>query len=99
MSERPVGIKDIARALSVSTGTVDRALHGKPGINPATKARVLDMAESLGYRPNLAARHLQSRRTLRVSVHLPRELAIFWDSLRDGIREAAAPFEPSLRVE
>ena len=54
---------------------------------------------SLGYRPNLAARHLKSRTTLRVSVHLPREIALFWDSLRDGIREAAAPFEPTLQVE
>jgi len=96
---RPVGIKDIARALGVSTGTVDRALHAKPGINPMTRARVLSMAESLGYRPNLAARHLKTARIWRISVHLPREIALFWDALRDGIREAAAPFEPALRVD
>jgi LacI family transcriptional regulator len=94
-----VGIKDIARAAGVSIGTVDRALHDKPGINPATRRRVLDRAASLGYRPNLAARHLKSRTVLRVSVHLPREIALFWDSLRDGIRDAAAPFEPTLQVE
>jgi LacI family transcriptional regulator len=96
---RAVGIKDIARALGVSTGTVDRALHAKPGINAATQARVLRMAESLGYRPNLAARFLKSRRSFRISVHLPREIALFWDSLRDGIREAAALLEPTLHVE
>ena len=94
-----VGIKDIARAAGVSIGTVDRALHDKPGINPATRQRVLARAAALGYRPNLAARHLKSRTSLRVSVHLPREIALFWDSLRDGIREAAAPFEPTLQVE
>lgn len=98
-SERPIGIKDIAKALGISTGTVDRALHAKPGVNAQTRERVLKMAASLGYRPNLAARHLQSRKTVRVSVHLPQELALFWDSLRDGIRQAAAPFEPSLRVD
>ncbi len=96
---RPVGIKDIARALGVSIGTVDRALHAKPGISPVTKARVLSMAQSLGYRPNLAARQLKSRRALRVSVHLPREIALFWDSLREGIREAAKLFEPALHVQ
>jgi LacI family transcriptional regulator len=96
---RPVGIKDIARALGVSTGTVDRALHAKPGVNPETRARVLSMAEQLGYRPNLAARYLQSRRQLRISVHLPREIALFWDTLREGIREAAAPFAPAVQVE
>src|SRR4026209_2338865 len=85
----PVGIKDIARALGVSTGTVDRALHGKPDVSPATRARVLSMAEALGYRPNLAARYLKLRKQLRISVQLPREIALFWDSLREGIREAA----------
>src|SRR3954451_9900064 len=95
----PVGIKDIARALGISTGTVDRALHAKPGVNAMTRARVLSMAESLGYRPNLAARYLKSRKQLRISVHLPREIALFWDSLRKGIRDAAAPFAPALHVD
>ena len=95
----PVGIKDIARALGVSTGTVDRALHGKPEVSPATRARVLATAERLGYRPNLAARYLQSSRQLRISVQLPRQIALFWDLLREGIREAAAPFAPALHVD
>ena len=95
----PVGIKDIARALGISTGTVDRALHGKPDVSADTRARVLSMAETLGYRPNLAARYLQSRKQLRISVQLPRKIALFWDSLREGIREAAAPFAPALHVE
>lgn len=99
LATRPVGIKDIARAAGVSIGTVDRALHDKPGINPDTRRRVLDEASSLGYRPNLAARHLKSRTSFRVSVHLPREIALFWDSLGDGIRQAAAPFEPTLQLE
>jgi LacI family transcriptional regulator len=95
----PVGIKDIARALYISIGTVDRALNGKPDVSAATRARVLAMAERLGYRPNLAARYLQSRRQLRISVQLPRRIALFWDSLRDGIREAAVPFAPALHVD
>ncbi len=96
---RPAGIKDIARAAGVSIGTVDRALHDKPGINAGTRRRVLDKAAVLGYKPNLAARQLKSPRLLRVSVHLPEEIALFWDSLRDGIREAALPFAPTLSVE
>src|SRR5918999_2528196 len=96
---QPIGIKDIARALGISTGTVDRALHAKPGVNAMTRARVLSMADSLGYRPNLAARYLKSRKQLRISVHLPQEIALFWDSLREGIREAAAPFAPALHVD
>src|SRR5512134_4168429 len=98
-SQQPVGIKDIARALGISIGTVDRALHGKPEVNALTRARVLSMAESLGYRPNLAARYLRSRKQLRIAVHLPRQIALFWDSLREGIRQAAAPFAPAVHVD
>ena len=94
----PVGIKDIARELGVSIGTVDRALNGKPDISAATRARVLDLAKRLGYTPNLAARYLQSRKPVQISVHLPHRIALFWDALRDGIREAAAPFAPALHV-
>jgi LacI family transcriptional regulator len=94
-----VGIKDIARSLGVSIGTVDRALHDKPGISPATRARVLDAAKALGYRPNLAARYLRSRTPLRIAVQLPDRVAPFWQPLREGIREAAAPFAPGLHVE
>ena len=98
-STRPVGIKDIARELGVSIGTIDRALHDKPGINPTTRARVLQTAEALGYKPNLAARHLKARTSFRVSVHLPQEIAQFWDLLRDGIRQAATPFGATLQLD
>jgi LacI family transcriptional regulator len=96
---KPAGIKQIAQALGVSIGTVDRALHGRPGINPLTRAKVLKMAQTLGYRPNLAARFLKSQRRLQISVQLPVEIATFFDALRSGIREAAAPFEPAVHVE
>jgi len=95
----PIGIKEIAQALGVSIGTVDRALHQRPGINPMTRAKVLKMAQTMGYRPNLAARFLKSRRALHISVQLPSEIATFFDALRDGIREAAAPFGAAVRID
>jgi len=93
-----IGIKEIARELGLSVGTVHRGLNGKRGISPVTRARVLAFAEQVGYRPNLAARFLQSCRALRIAVHLPRKEAMFWDALREGIREAAAAF-PALEIE
>jgi LacI family transcriptional regulator len=98
-SRKPVGIKEIAEALDVSIGTVDRALHSRPGINPMTRAKVLKMAQTMGYRPNLAARFLKSQRQLMISVLLPTEIASFFDALRDGIREASEPFGHAVRVE
>jgi len=51
---------------------------------------VLQVARTLGYRPNLAARYLSSRKTLRISVNTPQGTTSFWDEVRNGIREEAA---------
>ena len=69
MGKEPTTLLDIANALGTSIGTVHRALHDNPGVSPITKAKVVEMARTLGYRPNLAARLLSSKRTFRVSVH------------------------------
>ena len=95
----PPGIKDIAKALGVSIGTVDRALHGRPGINPMTRAKVLKMVQTIGYQPNFAARHLKLQRKLRISVHLPRHIACFFDAVREGIAEAAKPFQSTIDLQ
>ena len=90
---RPLGIKDIARALGISIGTVDRAIHGRGGINAITKERVLKMAQNLGYKPNLAARYLKAPRQVSVSVNLPARIGSFFDAVRAGIRDASSPFQ------
>jgi LacI family transcriptional regulator len=97
-TSKPVGIKEIAAALDLSIGTVDRALHGRPGINAATAARVLKTAKSLGYKPNVAARLLKLNRKLLISVHLPQEIAVFFNPLRNGIRDAARPFQSTVEL-
>jgi LacI family transcriptional regulator len=99
MEKRRAGIKEIAKALGVSIGTVDRALHGRPGINPMTQQRVLKMAETLGYRPNLAARFLKSKKQIVFSVNLPKEIASFFDAVRNGVSQAAVPFESSVSIQ
>ncbi len=89
MGQPPTTLRDIAKSLGTSIGTVHRALHDNPGVSPETKARVLQMARTLGYRPNLAARYLSSRKTLRISVNTPQGTTSFWDEVREGIREEA----------
>lgn len=92
MKVRPstfAGIKDIANALGISLGTVDRALHNRAGVSEKTKDRVRKMAEKLNYRPNVAARNLKLNRRLRVGVFLPEQIASFFDRVREGIRAGA----------
>lgn len=86
---KPPSIKDIAQALGISIGTVDRALHGRSDISPATRGRVLKKAGELGYRPNIAARSLKLNRRLRIGIYFPREINSFFDPLRSGVRAAA----------
>jgi LacI family transcriptional regulator len=96
---RPVGIKDIAKALGISIGTVDRAIHSRGGINAITKERVLKMAQNLGYRPNLAARYLKAPRQVRVSANLPARIGSFFDAVRAGIRDASSPFQAGVDLQ
>jgi len=90
MGKNSTTLLDIAKALEISIGTVHRALHDNPEVSPETKARVLRMARSLGYRPNLAARYLSSKKTLRVSVNTLEGTTSFWDEVRAGIREESS---------
>lgn len=46
---RRVTLQDIAAATGVSMGTVSLVLNEKPGIGPATRLRVIEAAQSLGY--------------------------------------------------
>src|SRR3984885_1568331 len=88
-TSKTAGIKDIAKALGISIGTVDRALHERSGVSLKTKARVLQMAEQLGYKPNLAAQALKLNRRIEIAVVLPKQISHFFDPLRAGIRSAA----------
>jgi LacI family transcriptional regulator len=90
MGKPPTTLRDIAKALGTSIGSVHRALHDHPGVSPMTKARVLQMSRTLGYRPNLAARYLSSQKTLRISVNTLKGTTSFWDEVRSGIRQEAA---------
>ena len=44
-----VTMQQIADACGVSRGTVDRALHNKPGIRPSVAAQIRDKAREMGY--------------------------------------------------
>jgi DNA-binding LacI/PurR family transcriptional regulator len=65
-----ITIKDISEICGVSPGTVDRALNNRPGINPKTKAKILETARKLNYRPDHRARSLARGKTMTIGVIL-----------------------------
>lgn len=87
---KKVGIPEIARLAGVSIGTVDRALHGRKGINERTRKRILEVAKEHGYQPNFSARALAvGKAAIRIGVCLPREVHYFYDQMRAGIYSEA----------
>jgi LacI family transcriptional regulator len=58
-------LKDIAREAGVSLATVDRVLHQRSGVRPATAQRVNDAIERHEFRPLAAAAELARGRTVR----------------------------------
>ena len=56
-------IRDLARHLNVSIGTVSRAVNGRSGVHPETRKRVLEAAARLNYAPNQSGRSLRKGRT------------------------------------
>ncbi len=65
---RRLTLQDIADAAGVSPGLVSMVLRGRSGPSAATAAKVTEVAERLGYRPNRTASQLASRRTRLLGV-------------------------------
>lgn len=90
ISKKKSGIHLIAEMARVSIGTVDRALHGRRGINEDTRQHILQIARQIGYTPNLAARSLSvARKGACVGVCIPREIHFFYDQLWSGVLDEA----------
>ena len=66
-----VTIKDIAARLQVSPSTVGRALADDPRISAATKKRVTEVANEMGYVANLAARMMRGVSSNLIGLVLP----------------------------
>ena len=66
-----VTLSDVAEAAGVSPMTVSRALRGERRVAPALVDKVREVAASLGYVPDLAARALASQKSTQVLVLVP----------------------------
>lgn len=65
---QPVRITDVAALAGVSIGTASKALNGTGQLRDATRARVKDAAEKLGFVGDARARALSSGRTYTVGM-------------------------------
>jgi DNA-binding LacI/PurR family transcriptional regulator len=81
---------ELAKICGVSQGTVDRALHNRPGISAATKRRVLAAARQHGYQPNPVAGELLRGRSRVVGAIVPALGGLFFMDLMQAVNCALA---------
>jgi len=60
--------KDVAKLAGVSTTTVSYVVNKTGFLSEQTRSRVLKAINELGYRPNIVARSLRSRKTSTVGL-------------------------------
>nr|WP_184543520.1 LacI family DNA-binding transcriptional regulator [Mucilaginibacter sp. FT3.2] len=82
-------IKDIAKALSISTSTVSRALSDSYEISPKTKKKVLDYARQINYQHNPIAASLRSRKSYTIGIMVADVANSFFSQTINGIESVA----------
>lgn len=89
MKFEAITIKDIAKALSLSTSTVSRALRDSYEISTETKKRVLNYAQQANYRPNPIAQSLKEKRSRSIGVIVCEIANSFFSQAINGIESVA----------
>jgi DNA-binding LacI/PurR family transcriptional regulator len=84
-------IVNVAERAGVSKSLVSLIMRGAPNVSDESRRAVLQAAEELGYRPNLAARNLAERRTRTLGVlvsdlHNP-FFAVILDAMQSAVRQ------------
>jgi LacI family transcriptional regulator len=88
-NQSEVTIHHLANELKISASTVSRALNDNPRISEKTRKAVHRKALEMGYRPNILAANLRSRRTRTIGVVVPRIDRYFFASAISGIENYA----------
>jgi LacI family transcriptional regulator len=89
MKYEAITIKDIAKALGLSTSTVSRALRGSYEISAETRKLVLEYAEKLNYRPNPIAQSLKEKRSRSIGIVVCEIANNFFSQVINGIESVA----------
>ncbi len=87
--KKRITIKDVAAAAGVSRQTVSRAINHQNEISAATKARVWQAIEDLGYQPNRLAQGMVTRRTQTLALLVSDIANPFFPEVARGVQDMA----------
>lgn len=91
-------IYDVAGAAGVSLATVSRVLNSPEKVKEETRQRVLKVIKELGYRPNVIARGLASRKTTTVGVVISDITRASVAQMLGGISDIAHKYNYSIKL-
>lgn len=91
-------IYDVAGAAGVSLATVSRVLNNPEKVRKETRERVLKVIDELGYRPNVIARGLASRKTTTVGVIVSDMTRASIAEMMAGISDIAHKYKYSIKL-
>lgn len=86
-----ITIKEIAKKANVSTGTVDRVLHNRPGVSEKTKIKIQKLLKEHNFKKNSIASVLAMRKKYKIAILMPNHdhRNLFWKSPLLGMQKAS----------
>jgi len=84
-----MNLKQLAKALNLSTSTVSKALRDSHEISEKTKSLVLEVATKLDYSPNPYASSLRNKKSKTIGVIIPEVADNFFSLAINGIQSVA----------
>lgn len=96
-------LEDIAKLAGVSRSTVSRVINNHPNVSADARRRVLEIVNTTGFHPNMAARSLASQRSHIIGLVIPRGVNTFFTDpyfprLTQGIAEACNDHDYTLSL-
>ena len=93
-----IKIYDVAGSAGVSLATVSRVLNHPEKVKPATRDRVLKIIKEKGYKPNVNARGLASRKSTTVAIVVPTLKRASISEMIQGIDDSAKEYGYMIRL-
>ena len=84
-----MNLKDLAKALNLSSSTVSRALNDSHEISIKTKARVQALAKELNFEPNPNASSLRKQKSKTIAIVVPDITNHFFAKVIEGVETVA----------
>jgi len=98
MTNHNMTLRDIAKALKLSTSTVSKALRDSYEIGDKTKKKVVNYARKVGYQPNSIAKSLKSGKSRTIGVVICSIDNSFVSQLLNGIDHACNARDYSIMI-